>query len=290
MTITNIRLQEKHPVVIGGLTKALPACNLSISSTSGENSYLLKKAVGLGPPSLISVVEGFDINGIPILDSVAANGRELGFRIGLSPKPGHYVHDLREALYKYISRPLLISFMNESIVVAQVDGYIREYNAEMFSNQPEIELLVTCELGYFTSPLALAVPLASLNTLTPVINYDEGTAPTGFDMQFTVTVAHNNFKIFNHARTWYSGAIVPSNKFEITYSFLVGDVVTVSTQANARAINLLRSSVNYDISGNLNAGAVWPKLYTGVNTFEWDLDSVWMTIDFARYNPKFWGI
>jgi hypothetical protein len=289
MIITKIRIQEEHPMASGATSWPLPPCDLVIDSTAGDNGYLLKTAFGMGPPNMLAAVEGFDSAGIPIMTSIP-DDRELAFRIMLKPKLGQSFNELRDDLYKFMSRSVLVSFMNDSMVIAQTTGYIRQFEALHFASQPEIQMTILCDDGELSGPKAVSIPLSTLNTLTPTIVYGDGTAPTGLDLQFTCTAGHSGFTISDHAKFWYSGTTAVDNDFTLTYSFLTNDVVTISTGPNKKRITMVRSSVTYDLSGRINAGAVWPKLHAGVNVFTWDFASSWMTWNSASYIPKYWGV
>jgi hypothetical protein len=180
--------------------------------------------------------------------------------------------------------------MYDSDVLAQVVGYIRRFEVVHFSNKPEIQITIQCDTGQLSAPKALNIPLASLNTTAPIINYEEGTAPTGLDLQFLVTANTASFNIANHGRVRSLSSNPISNLFQVTYPFLINDVVAIHTHPRSKHIHLTRSSVTYDIAGYLNAGAVWPIIYPGVNSFTWSMVSTWMSWSTATYTPKFWGI
>jgi hypothetical protein len=269
----------------------LSYCDLNLDSTSGENGYILKEAAGLDPPDFISVVEGFDKFGTPVMTDVSET-KELVLKVGLNPGLGQSYSTLRDDLYKFISRTVYVKLMNDSMVIAQIIGHIKHFDAVHFSNQPEIEMTIECQDGEFSAPSSIDIPLTTLNTLTPIINYEDGTAPTGLDLQFTYTAVGvgTGFTIFNHSRVWYIGADQVFNEFKLTYPFNTGDIITISTQPKKKRITLLRGATTYDLAGYINGGAVWPRLYPGVNSFEWSFASTWMHWDKASYIPKYWGV
>jgi hypothetical protein len=182
--------------------------------------------------------------------------------------------------------------MNDSMIIAQTTGFIKMVEAVHFSNQPDIQLTIECQEGEFSAPSSVDIPFVDLNTANPVINYEDGTAPTGLELQFTYTAVAvgSGFTIFNHSRVWYVGADEVYNQFTLDYPFETGDVVTVSTQPRKKRITLLRDGLTYDLAGYINGGAVWPKLYPGVNAFEWTFDATWMSWVSASYIPKYWGV
>lgn len=296
MKITKIRLQEEHPMTGPGGTWPLPVCDLDVNIEAGMNGYILKVADGLGPPDFFGVVEGFDKAGIPVFLSEPQT-RDVSFRIGICPCYGKSNAELRDDLYKLISRTVFVKMMDQSNVVAQATGFIKQFDAVHFSNLPEVQMVIECQDGAFSAPLAVPIPIPSITAAGPstpdhdvLINYEEGSAPAGLDLKLTVTASQNGFSISEHSKFWSVGGVEPSNAFQVTYAFLVGDVITISTHPKRKRINLLRGSVNTDLAGYLNAGAVWPKLYTGVNAFKWNFTSAWMTWNTATYTPRFWGV
>lgn len=282
MIITKIRLEEKRPMMgPAAASWPLPVVDFNLDSSAGMNGYILKEAQGLDPPNLSSIVDGFDIYGSPVMGSVP-DKRQIVFKIGLNPRLGQSYGSLRDELYKFINRTVLVDLMLDSLIIAQASGYIQIVDSVHFSNQPDIELTVECEDGEFVSPFSVDIPISDLNTLEPIINYEDGTAPTGFEFQFNVTANHTGFTISSPAND--------NMEFNLNYPFIIGDVVTVSTQPRDKRVTLFRASVLYDIAGYVNSGAVWPKLYPGVNAFEWDFAASWMTWATAFYIPRYWGV
>lgn len=289
MMITKIRLQEEHPMTGPSGTWPLPTCDLEVNISAGDNGYILKAADGLGPPDFLAVVEGFDSTGIPVMISDPQT-RDVVCKIGLNPQIGQSYSELRDNLYKLISRTVFVKMMNGSKVVAQSTGFIRQFDASHFTNLPEILVTIECQDGAFSAPASITVPLATLNTLTPVINYEEGTAPAGMDLQFTVTANHTGFSITEYSKFWAVGGADVHNLFSVSYAFLTGDLVKIATHPKKRSLTVTRGGVTKDLAGYLNAGAIWPKLYTGVNAFTWTFASSWMTWTLVSYTPRYWGV
>lgn len=292
MIITKVRIQEDHPTtVLSGEDRiySLPVIDFNLNSIAGENGYLTKSIVGLGPTKQNAVIEGFDLTGIPILGNQAEK-RQIGFRVGFHPIIGKSISDLRDDMYKYMSRSILVSLMYGSMIVAQTRGYITAMDPVHFSAQPEIQFYVNCDDGELSAPKAVNIPLIDLSVLHPIVSYDDGTSPAGLELNLTITTNHSSFGIIDHGRQWYSQSDTVHNAFVVTYPFLVGDILTISTHPTDRKIELNRSSVIYDLAGYLNSGAIWPKLYFGVNTFSWNSTPSWFTMNSATYTPRFWGV
>lgn len=295
MIINKIRIQEEHPMAGFGVgeegltTWPVPFLDLNLNSSAGNNGYLIKNSVGLGPTEMTPVVIGFDSTGIPIKGSVASK-RQAMIRVELTPKLGQSVSHLRDELYKFMDKSVIISLMNDGEVVGATPGFIKNFEAVHFTAQPEIQITIECEDGYFYAPAALDIPLSGLEFFQPIITYEKGTAPTGFTLEFTVTGANTFFQIQNHSKFWHAGRGDVTNIFKVTYGMQIGDKVTLNTATSERRITLVRGTTEYDLAGYVNAGAVWPQLYPGVNVFEWFFGSSWMTFDRMSYIPRYWGV
>lgn len=294
MIVTKFRLQEEHPMTGPAGTWPLSICDLNLDSSAGEYGYILKEAVGLGPPVLTPVVIGFDTSGIPILDS-DPGPRDVVLRIGLSPQLGQSFSELRDNLYKLIGRTVYVKLMNGSLVTAQVTGYIQKVEPVHFSNKPDITVTIECQEGVFSSPNYVDIPVSDLQGMTnPIINYPDGTAPAGLELTFkNLVTSKTGFSISNHSEFWHSGSGDVNNLFQITYTIDPNDIVVIVTHPRNRSIMFYDDSTTtwIDITGYLNAGAVWPMLFPGVNQFAWSLN--WVTTPgwtLARYIPRYWGV
>jgi len=290
MIITKIRLQEETPMTLGNASWPLDPVDLQLNPLAGQNGYLIKNSVGLGPTEITAVVVGFDSNGVPIKDAEIQD-REIVLRIGLTSSRGLSVSYLRDELYKFQSKAVVVSFMDESITIAQTKGFIRNFETLHFSKEPEVQLTIECEDGYLYGPEAIDIPVDGfLNSEHPIINYTPGTAPTGFEMTFLIGTEFSDFTISNHAKAWHSGSGEVSNVFTITYEFQEDDMFVLSTRPEDRRATLKRGETYYDLAGFVNSGAVWPKLYPGVNTFDWTFSEFQATISKATYIPRYWGV
>jgi hypothetical protein len=289
MILTKIRLQEEHPMTMEANSWPLPVCDLNLDISAGSNGYVIKNSQGLGPPDLVSVVEGWDINGVPVMNSLAER-RDIVLRIGTRPGLGQTHNELRDDLYKLISRSVLVKFMNDAEVTAQAKGFVSKFETVHFTNQPEVQLTIECRDGDLVSPMAIDIPFASLAADSPIINYSEGTAQTGLDLQFSVDSSVAGFSFSEFGKAWHLGTEDVHNLFHVTYPLIADDVITLGTTTRYKRLTLLRGVVEYDLAGYINPGAVWPKLYPGVNIFDWDITSTWMTWISASYTPRYWGV
>lgn len=289
MIITKLRLEEEHPMTSPSRSWPLPLLDLNLDFSAGDNGYTLKGSSGLGPPTLVPVVIGFDATGTPIMDNIAQK-RLISLKIGLTPKLNQTYGDLRDALYKFVSRGMFVKLMYGAEIICQTRGFIKNITPDAFTNKPEIIIDIECNEGDFAAPQPNNVPIATLNTLTPVIVYEQGSAPAGIDLTYAVTATHSGFTISNHAEFWHVGEGDVTNQFIVSYTFLNGDTIYISTHPKNKRITRVRAGVEMDLAGYINPGAVWPKLYSGVNSFAWTFASSWGHFTAASYIPRYWGV
>lgn len=294
MIINRLRIQEEHPMTGPTRSWPLPTIDFNLNFMAGENGYILKDSTGLGPPALTSIVEGFDIAGQPVLTAVPTEKREIVLKVGLDPGLGQDRGALRDALYRFIGRSIYVKLMDDTIVIAHTIGYVKSIEPTYFSNNPDLLITIECPdpTGTFLGDIGGVVPPLTLQVNRPVINYTEGTAPTGFQFGFTVTATGTDFSMSEYSEFWYSGDSPVNNEFTVLFSFQVGDVFFMDTNPTSRFIQVSRVGDIIDLAGYVTPGAVWPKLYPGVNTFLWNLNATWVTLAsiFMEYSPRFWGV
>lgn len=285
-----IRIQEEHSSSDGTSTWPLPVCDFHIDSSAGLNGYLLKSADGIGPPEFVSTVEGFDSNGVPVYEGLPQT-REVVLTIALKRTKTNSVYSLRNALQKFIARSINLYFMDGGEIVARAKGFVSKFESTHFSNIPEIQMTIVCEHGELYAPTFLDIPVACYNTLTPIIPYNEGDAPTGLKFQFeyiSVTPG-TGFTISDYSKLWYKGTQIV-NVFELAFPFEQGDIITFDSCPYTKKLTLLRDSETIDIAGYIVGSPIWPKLFPGVNSFTWDISSTWADWIYCKYDARFWGV
>lgn len=296
MIINKIRVQELNPMQrwYTGANWPLPVCDLNLDSSAGDNGYLVRDVVGLDPPDLNVIVDGFDTAGNPIFGNYS-EGREVSILIELTPTRTQTPSELRDGLYKFISRGLKLSFMYDSVVQAEWPCAIKTIEAVHFASKPTIKVILTSKYSTFAAPKKIDVPVSLFANPSVTLDYSEGSAPAAFKMVFTKSsgTTVTSLRFFDHANEWHDGTTHLDTNFEITYGFATADVVTIISEPETHTATLLRSGVTYDLEGYLNAFAVWPRLIPGVNAFEWSgflgHTSYW-TVNEISYIPRFWGV
>jgi len=280
MIVTSIRILNKHRLS----SDPTAYVDLALNSTAGENGYILKRHEGLDPSETITFTEGFGPGGSPVNTS-RPEKKEIVLHVGFVAGQAGTYSELRDRLYRMMSRSVRILLMSGETILAEITGWIRSFDVELASNQPDAQLTIKCDDGFFVSPTQIAVPTAGLSKSIPIINGIIGTAPASFYMAVVMTSNAALFGVNNNAGVdggdpWH---------FTVGYPFLTGDHVAIQTEFNNRSVIRTRSSVALDITSYLQPGSTWPSLYPGeenkfylwVSAFNWDSIS---------YYPKYWGV
>ncbi len=268
MDITKIRLiglfTVDFPIVV-----ALPS-----------DPYILKGADGLGPPVVDVSIATSTVQGGTYQGRRPQN-REIVLRVGLNPnyKLGQTAAGLRDTLYGMLTPAaadaLPVKLMKDDIVVAETTGYVSNIVIVPFSKEPEVQITIPCIEPYFSSPnLVTLVPTSKTGFVIP----NNGTAPTGFEMEITFLPSGINWTLNG----------LGSEKMTFDYIFQNGDKLKFNTNPGQRFIQVTRNNVPINIIHTLTPDSVWLMLRGGNNAFT--IFNPVFNWGFVSYKPKYWGL
>ena len=258
----------------------LSAVDLRIIGALPSDPYILKSADGLGPTEVVvSITDTLNAGGV--YQGRRPQGREIVLHISLNPdfKVGQTVSDLRTTLYGMLTpgpnESILVQIMNDRDVLMQTVGYVKKLEIVPFTSDPEVQLTIACPKQYFEAPTILYVNPGS--QATPIIP-NVGTAPTGFHIEFVITLGVRNFT-FTDAQ---------GNKMEVLYDFVLGDRLIFDTRPGKRDISLIRSGSTINLLYAFTPESIWHMLYAGDNAFTTSTQV--FTWGDVYYMPEYWGI
>jgi Phage tail protein len=258
----------------------LSVVDLPIVDAKPSDIYILKNAMGLGPPEVdVSIVNTLNAGGF--YQGRRPQPREIVLHIGLNPNYGidQTASDLRQTLYGMLTPGLTdnvrIDIMNDDIVLANTTGYVKKLEISPFSNTPEVQMTLACLQQYFLAPVPLY--LEPPDKANPLID-NVGTAPAGFHMELTFTAAVTNWTLTDPIGT----------KMHIVYNFASGDTLIIDTRPGNRGIWVRRNSVLTNIIYALSTDSIWYMLHGGDNVFTTSSQAFnWGDL---FYLPQYWGI
>jgi hypothetical protein len=258
--------------------------------------YILKGADGLDISDINQFSYGLGLNGQTFY-SMTADDREITLQIEIIPEISALTpQQIRNNIYKEISKnrntSIYFDLMYDSEVVARIDGYISAIEPSLFSPISELTIKIKCN-GYLFSALEYIsdFDLNAFNGGDIVVPMTKGNAPVGFR---TVINIVNPISSFGLAELDDIGSY--TSIFNLTYNFLAGDSLFLTTEMNALEVfvarfnNGLGTWSNIQLADRIDVGSIWPILFPRTNNFTVLAAVGTYDITSFVYKPMYWGI
>jgi hypothetical protein len=282
MRITNIGLYSNN----------FQVANFNFRDPETINPYVIQGIFGLDADEIVPKFYGFSTTSKIRQYDMTLPKREITIRIALIPQPGtgKTYSDLRDDLYRAISSSrsglIELKFNNRSATIATTTGFITKFEAALSTKQPEVQITIKCVDAMLKGPSAVEVDTVLIgNSFTIVDNIS--TAPHGMTMQLAFTADTTDIVIKDVTTPEWSFTITPGDVAGGT-GFKSGDVLTLSSESNAKELYITRSSVDYYLVDKILSGSTWPCIFPGANNFE--IVTGTFTWNFIKYWQTFWGI
>ena len=235
---------------------------LPLASTDG--GYSVREIDGLGP-----VAATLTSSSIAQVDGAQAQNarrdiRNITMKLGLEPDyVTTTVQSLRSSLYDYLLPKALVglNFYIDDVLTFVTSGQVETFDNPLFVSDPEADISIVCydpDL-YAPAPVVLSANTRS-DTNTNLVTYD-GTSEVGVIFTLILNRTLSDFWITN-AR--------PDNqrqKMELSGSYLSGDVITIDTRPNSRALTLKRGGSTSSLLSDFDETGTWLALQKGPNQF-----------------------
>jgi hypothetical protein len=235
---------------------------LPLADTS--SGYSVREIDGLGP-----VAATLTSTSIAQVDGAQAQNsrrdiRNVTMKLGLEPDyVNTTVQSLRSSLYDYLITGAIVglSFYIDDDLTFVTSGQVETFDCPLFVDDVEADISIVCydpDL-YGPAPVILSASTRS-DTNTNLVTYP-GTSEVGVVFTLSVNRTLSDFWITN-AR--------PDNqrqKMELTGSYLTGDVITIDTRPNSRALTLFRGGSSSSLLSDFDETGTWLSLMKGPNQF-----------------------
>lgn len=253
---------------------------LKMVGATPQDRFTLKGVDGLGPVEVdVSIAQSLNAGGV--YQGRRPLTREIVVDVGLNPNytAGERPKDLRNELYG------LLTPGEDDYVMVTLFGTTKNYTTKawvkriepkIFSKDADAQVVLTC-LNPFLEGTLVSIPNFPAKTNFEVAN--QGSAPTGFTFQVTLTGA-TSFWGFTNA--W------GNRQMQVNYNFQVNDVLKFTTTPGVRSVIVTRGGVPTDISGRLTTASSWMMMHGGVNIFAPYLQA--FNWGFFNYTPMYWGV
>lgn len=246
--------------------------------TNKESKYQVVSITGLNPPKA-------QINTTPIvgLDGAKFNSSKLEIRnIVITIRLNGDVEVNRQALYNFfVTKKWCRFYYTNGSRNVYIDGYVDSVECDLFSNGEMAQISIICTEPYFKAltvietdmslirglfvfPFSIndgfPIPFSQYENLPNARIYNNSDGETGIIFKIKVNTNVSSVKI----EKTNSGEYI-----ELNNSFLVGDEISINTNARNKSIKLTRNSTVTDLLSKLTNNSVFFQLNQGYNNFSY---------------------
>jgi len=247
-----------------GLVLGLPLEDIS-------GGFVVKKIEGLDPVKATLVSSSFANQDGEQYHSSRREARNIKFQLGLEPDYSvAAVKDLRDQLYGFVMPKSLVTLgfhLFDKFAVSvfldnldvQIAGRVETFESDLFTADPEVNISFMCFDPDFVDPTPVIFDGMTVADLTEsVLNY-KGTIETG--VTFTVSFDRDvsEFTIYHRPP---DGSLRTS---DISYPFLAGDVLKITSIIGSKRICLTRDGVESSVLYSQSPQSNWLELQPGNN-------------------------
>lgn len=246
--------------------------------TNKESKYQVISITGLNPPKA-------QINTTPIvgLDGAKFNSSKLETRnIVITIRLDGDVETNRQALYNFfVTKKWCRFYYTNGSRNVYIDGYVDSVECDLFSSGEMAQISIICTepyfkaltvietdmsliRGLFTFPFSIndgfPIPFSQYESSPNARIYNPSDGETGIIFKITVNTNVSSIKIEKTNTNEY---------IELNNSFLVGDEISINTNAGNKSIKLTRNSTVTDLLSKLTNNSVFFQLNQGYNNFSY---------------------
>lgn len=246
--------------------------------TNKESKYQVVSITGLNPPKA-------QINTTPIvgLDGAKFNSSKLETRnIVITIRLNSDVEANRQALYNFfVTKKWCRFYYTNGSRNVYIDGYVDSVECDLFSSGEMAQISIICTepyfkaltvietdmsliRGLFTFPFSIndgsPIPFSQYESSPNARIYNPSDGETGIIFKITVNTNVSSIKIEKTNTNEY---------IELNNSFLVGDEISINTNAGNKSIKLTRNSTVTDLLSKLTNNSVFFQLNQGYNNFSY---------------------
>lgn len=264
--------------------------SLSFKDPRRQNPYNIKEITGLDADEIVSRFYGVSIYGKSKFHNLVLQKREIALRIELNLdfSEGKTYSDLRDELYKMIASNRkglieLIMIGQKDRIISIISGYVKKFEAFLFTSTPEVQLTIQCDDPMFKGPARIDFDPSVLNPANAILPDDYSTAPHGFIFEMEVIQAAGSLIMYDPNGGW-AFLVQPIG------GFLVGDVIHYSSEYAQRYMYIQRGEEEISIVDQIFSESIWPIMFPGINRLIiLDGDLMFRFVSCSFY-PTYWGV
>jgi hypothetical protein len=237
---------------------------LSLPLGSVSNGYAMGEIEGLHPVKAEIVSSPFANLDGDDYQSSRRGPRDLTLNIGLEPDySGTTVRALRHQLYNWFMTQSWVNlrFTTSDGVQADISGYVEEFDAPLFTDDPNAVIHIRCMNPDFVDADSIVVAGTTVEDMTEfTINY-QGTVKAGVRFNFALNRDENNITVY------YKPPDNTLRELNFQGALLTGDLLLISTVPGSKGAWVTRAGSQSSVLYGIAPQADWVALQRGINTF-----------------------
>jgi hypothetical protein len=261
----------------------LPPITFPTFGASAKSPYVIKEVDGLGPPEANPMIST-TMNNTGVYKGLKPSLREITITLRINPfnilgkTPAElreeYIYEMLMPTYK---QPLYVGLLDETgAEIRTASGYVKTITPNPFSEIPEIQLVISCLRPYFRGAQG-TIAAEGAAAGTRIVTYP-GNAPGGVNYTVNLTAAMSSFTFGLNHRQY----------FHLTFPFLIGDRIVISTEPGSQRAYVSRVGGSIDLSAAISSDDDWPLLdQQGANEINTLTSSY--TFGSSSFNVNYWG-
>ncbi len=235
---------------------------LSLQLDDVTDGFIVDDIQGLDPVKGVLVSSSFaSIDGAQYQSS-RREVRNILLTLALEPYlASDTVRVLRQRLYDFFmpKRPVTLRFYLEDGLIADLSCRVETCESQFFTQEPKVDISLIAFDPDFVELTPETISGNTTSTTTETAVTYTGTVETGFVLTLNVNRTITQFTIYLRS----PDDVVKS--FDFAGSLVSGDVVTISSVAGSKYVNLLRGSTTSSILYAMSPQSSWLEFDRGVN-------------------------
>ncbi len=149
-----------------------------------QNPIRILDISGLEPVKAEITTTPFSQDG-ELFQNARVSKRNIVLKLGLNPNwVDQTMSSLRQLLYKYFlpKSSCTLTFYSDDMPVVQIQGYVEDFEPNMFSQDPEIQISIICPQPDFVE-IGRTTYYGTDRPTTNIYLQNDGTVETGFELE-----------------------------------------------------------------------------------------------------------
>lgn len=236
---------------------------LTLDMFENESGYQVAEIEGLDPVKAEIVSTRYAGKDGAQFQSASRGPRFLKLKLDLQPDGVETYTSLRKRLHSYFMTKSRIGmrFFLTSGLYLDLEGVVEDHSSPMFSEDPEVEILVTCFDPDFVDPRGVVLEGTTVSSsVNTEIEYP-GTVETGVVLTLNI---NRNLPAFTMYNLGEDGQL---QQLDFSGNLLAGDTLVINTNKGQKGITLTRSGTSSSYLYGRTAQSGWIEFAEGINNF-----------------------